>query len=278
MTFQKKASIVLCFFVAFFRPISGFDVSPAPNFPKRTNEDLVTCLQEPRNAKNTTMVRELQTELVTQNSNWLTTCVRKTMRQSFTNPDTHDELYSAAVIGMLHSVPRFNASFGTKFMTFSTYWIRSEMLTCVYENRMVRIPAYLRRMNFKLTPFIAHNDLDLASPECLDALEAHSNAIGLNYTRVSLSNYIHSKQISIQGEAFSACDGDHLPKRSDVWEALARMPEEERRYILLRYFDESGEVVSYRVIAGRVGSSREWVRRKTVFALQKLRNIMTMNE
>ena len=179
---------------------------------------------------------------------------------------------------MLRSVPRFNVTYGTKFITFSTYWIRSEIFTHIHENRMVRIPVYLRRMDFKLMPFIAHRGLDLASPECLDVLEAHSNATGLNYTRSSLSNYIQSKRISILGETameLPVCDGGNLPVTvEDVKEVLEQMAEEDRQYIERRYMDESGKIISYRVLAERLGTSREWVRRKTTFALRKLRNML----
>lgn len=255
-------------------PTLGFSVPSTGS--KRTNEELVISLQS---TQNITMASPLQAELVSQNANWLSKCIRQNMRPSRTNPDTYDELYSAAVIGMLRSVHRFNATYGTKFITFSTYWIRAEIFAHIHENRMIRIPGYLRRMDLKLMPFVAHMDLNLGAPECLDTLETHSNATGLNYTRSSLSNYIQSKRISILGESamtLPACDGGHLPiSGEDVNEVLDRMAEEDRKYIEWRYMDESGKTVPYRVIANRTGSSREWVRKKTIRSLEILRDMLS---
>jgi DNA-directed RNA polymerase specialized sigma subunit len=264
----------------------GFGMPPVPigpNQPKRTNEKLVVLLQEQRNTQDTAVVRTLQTELVVQNEKWLTACVRKNMPTSSrvvnVNPDTHDELYSVAVIGMLRSVPRFNATRGTKFLTFSTYWIRSEIFTYIHENRMVRVPVYLRRMDFKLTPFIVFCDMDMFAWDAVDRLDTYSRGTGLNYTRSSLVNYVQSKRVRVVGESamgLPVCSGGHLPVyAADIRDALMQMDEGDRQYIEWRYMDASGKTISYRAIAARIGSSREWVRKKTVQALRKMRTILS---
>ena len=260
----------------------GFGMPPLsplePNQPKRTNEELVACLQNTQNAQNITMVRALHTELVGQNEKWLKTCVRKNMPLS-ADPDTHDELYSAAVIGMLRSVPRFNATRGTKFLTFSTFWIRSEIFTYIHENRMVRVPVYLRRMDFKLTPFIVFYDMDIFAWDAVDRLDTYSRGTGLNYTRSSLVNYVQSKRVRVVGESamgLPVCSGSHLPAyAADIRDALMQMDVGDRQYIEWRYMDASGKTISYRAIAARIGSSREWVRKKTVHALRKMRTILS---
>lgn len=52
-----------------------------------------------------------------------------------------DDLISAGNYGLVEAVEKFNPDLGYKFISFAVWYIRKEMINCLSESKMIRIPA-----------------------------------------------------------------------------------------------------------------------------------------
>ncbi|MEJ7637770.1 MAG: RNA polymerase sigma factor RpoD/SigA [Singulisphaera sp.] len=203
-----------------------------------------------------------------------------------------EDLIGEGNVGLIRAAEEFDPSFGTRFSTYASYWIKMairEGLTNT--SSTIRLPAHIVKLMAKWRK----TERELCR-EFGFAPTAEQVAVVLGLTNSQLEMIEQAKRArSIQMEAGGGdddgawspdelADAQGMPgisleaddERQILMRRLATLDERERAVVVLRFGLEGEAPLTLREVGERVGLTREWVRKIETRAVRKLGHSTTV--
>ncbi len=200
------------------------------------------------------------------------------------------DLVQEGNLGLMRAARGFDASFGTKFSTYATWWIRQAMGRAVSNKASsIRVPVHAADQERALNG--ARNRLQASSGGREPSIEELSQLVGKSPREVTDILAARKVVVSYDAPIGSEEDGPLSELLADeaqagaeelymedalkgsVRELLGELPERERRVLERRYGLDGGGCATLGEIGQEIGVTRERVRQIQNGALRKLRSL-----
>jgi RNA polymerase primary sigma factor len=200
-----------------------------------------------------------------------------------------EDLLNEGNLGLIEAGHRYDASKGTKFITYAIWWIRKSILKALSEHsNMVRVPNYQLKKVREIRD--AENSLrrslgrkpkrEEISARLSKSVHKIDQVLQLKLREVSLDDKVGKDRDSSISEYLvdknSHSPEDDLIRReanSLVSEALAFLTEQERTVVTFRFGLAGGSPLTLKEIGEKMGISRERVRQIECQAKTRLRKL-----
>ena len=200
-----------------------------------------------------------------------------------------DDLINEGAIGLLEAARRFDASRGTKFLTYASYWIHKQILGALeYQSRVVRVPDYRLKRVRKLLKLENTLLQELGRPPTREEIRARLRLDGDPSTgmlprttfEVSIDDESDSVRPAIQALVDHSTAGPEDSLLHDETTILVRRSLEiltprEKQILVARYGLEGNRRHTLREVAAELDISREGVRKIEMSARQKIARFLT---
>jgi RNA polymerase sigma factor FliA len=190
-----------------------------------------------------------------------------------------DDLIGDGSIGLIRSVDTYDVTRGVAFERYASKVILGTMLNGL--RRMDPIPERVRRCVRKAQEERYRIALERGSIPTLEEMERHPKAIGLRYARMVAFRYspLSLEYVSVLNERVLLDEGSDpaiwalaASVRREVLEAIALLPQRQRRVVLLHYYRK----ISLHAIGAQLKITPQRVSQIHLSALSKLRAWMPM--
>jgi RNA polymerase primary sigma factor len=202
-----------------------------------------------------------------------------------------EDLLNEGNIGLIEAAHRYDASKGTKFITYAIWWIRTSILKALSEHsNLVRVPTYQMKKVREIRDAEASLRRSLGrAPERAEISQRLSKSVNkidqvlqFSMREVSLDEKIgkdRDKPISdyLVDPASSSPEDDMIHRESSslVGEAMSHLTEQERVVVAFRFGLAGGPPLTLKEIGEKMGISRERVRQIECQAKARLRKLFT---
>ncbi|MBR3211450.1 MAG: sigma-70 family RNA polymerase sigma factor [Bacilli bacterium] len=182
----------------------------------------------------------------------------------YTSRYDKDDLYQVGMIGLMDAYKHYDSSYDTKFSSFAYYYILGEV------NKFIRNSSSLK---------ISKSVIELKS-RILKVKESMTQKLGRTPTNLEISLYLEvpvelideallTDEVESIDEEYNMIPSfdDTSAEVLDLKEELRKLPEEERKLIIARYFEEMTQQETSQLL----GMSQVQVSRNESKILKKLR-------
>lgn len=199
----------------------------------------------------------------------------------YSSYSSFEDLKQVGMIGLLKAVDKYKKDNNTKFSTYAFLWIRGEILEYLRNDKNIKVSkemvslskevdicSDMLRQKLGREPSISEIAFCLEKDEAsiIDAITSREFVLSCDY---SINEDDEGKNVSLYDSVpyyESGYDADYL----DLHYALEQLPEEERRIIELRYFQD----MTQSEVSKKLGTNQVSVSRCENKILQKLRQDM----
>ncbi len=195
-----------------------------------------------------------------------------------------EDLIQEAMLGLIRAAEKFDWRRGYKFSTYAVLWIKQSMQRGIDNSgRQVRIPAHVaqhersvNRIERELRATLDHEPSDEEVAEAaklpLDQVKATRD---LTRVTTSLDAPVGEGETSLgelRAESAADVEEDLIERQQEeaVEAALAKLPEQERRVVQLRFGTGGGPAYSVRDAARELGVTQKTARELEERALKRL--------
>ncbi len=193
----------------------------------------------------------------------------------------YEDIYQVACIGLLNAVERFDPDRGVKFATFATPTVFGEIRKYFRDKgSFIKIPRRLYEIFYRAEK-VKRAQAALTLPEIARILDISEDVVEDAY-RIGGASFISSLENEALADGhltLSNVLGEEdnnllmLENRDFIKYCMNRLDDDEREFIILRYYNEK----SQRVIAEYFGISQMQVSRMEKRILKKLRDMYFRN-
>jgi RNA polymerase primary sigma factor len=198
------------------------------------------------------------------------------------------DLISEGNLGLLRAAEGFDATMGTRFSTYASLWIKQSLERAVIkQGKMVRVPAYLKRLiiQWRQTQARLQEELGRTPTQEETAARLGLPAKKLRFLQRGLLTHGAAFQGSTDEQGLNClallADGDDaggpesaVARRDEVryvLDLLQRMDERLAGILRLRFGLGGEEPMTHQMVGERIGVTRERVRQLEREALHVLR-------
>lgn len=210
-------------------------------------------------------------ELITENLGLVGSCASRFLGKGV----EYEDLYSAGCVGLIHAADRFNEKLGFAFSTYAVPAILGEIKRIFRDEGSVKISRSLkeraRMLRLTAEKFEKENGTvptvsELSKILGIDDAET-AELLCAAYPVISLTDSDGERQTDIPDyDIYSAIDN-----KISLQRAIDTLPENDKKLIRLRYFDELTQSKTAKVL----GISQVQVSRREKIILRQLRSKLT---
>jgi RNA polymerase primary sigma factor len=200
-----------------------------------------------------------------------------------------EDLLNEGNIGLIEAAHRYDATKGTKFITYAIWWIRKSILKALSEHsNLVRIPNYqmkkvreIREVENSLRRSLGRKPgRDEISERLSKSISKIDQVLQFNMRELSLDDKIGKERDTpisdyLVDQETTSPEDDLIQNEANslVGEAITHLTEQEKTVVTFRFGLEGGHPLTLKEIGLKMGISRERVRQIECQAKTRLRKL-----